>query len=335
MGSYYQGGSPSNYTIGGTRFWFNRLVDDTVTPNRYEGFVDMGNVVDSSLEQAIEELDHFSSKTGTRRRDRNLITEISEEVIFSLDELSTENLRSFFRGDAVTDETGRPSTASAWAATTAYVVGDYVEPTTPDGNVYKCTVAGTSGATEPSPWNTTEGATTTDGTVTWTAYAIPTVTDEVMILPRTDVKILGQGYSPSDIIVKDITDVTTYVLNTDYTVVDILGGYKGIKRIVGGGIADGDFVRVSYSYATHDRRMFAPATSLEVKGQALFFGVSDTGNEFVRSFRNTQLSPEGAFTLDDEDWSNYQLRLDILDDSDVTPTAPFGLFYHYGVGTDL
>lgn len=333
--AFYQGGSPSNYTIGGTRFWFNRLVDDTVSPARYEGFVDMGNVVDSSLEQEIEEQDHFSSKTGTRRKDRSLVKEISEEGVFTLDELSTENLRAFFRGGDVTDQPAQPADPADWQASTAYVLGDWVAATTPAGFNFICTTAGTTDASEPT-WPTAEGGTVTDGTVVWTAYPANVVADEVMQLERTDVKILQLGYLAEDIVVKDITGVTTHVKDTDYTEVTISpGNYIGIKRIEGGGIADGDFVRVGYNYASRVRRKFYPATNLEVKGKALFFGVSDTGNEFARQFRNAQLEPEGAFSMNDDDWSNMQLRLKILDDSDTVSTAPFGLFYHYGTGSDL
>jgi len=57
--------------------------------------------------------------------------------------------------------------APTWAASTSYALGDKVKPTTPNDNVYECTVAGTSGTTEPV-WPTTEGATVTDGTVEWT-----------------------------------------------------------------------------------------------------------------------------------------------------------------------
>jgi len=56
-----------------------------------------------------------------------------------------------------------------WEASTAYSLGDYCVPATASKNgfVYKCTTAGTSGATEPT-WPTTYGATVTDGTVVWT-----------------------------------------------------------------------------------------------------------------------------------------------------------------------
>ena len=56
---------------------------------------------------------------------------------------------------------------SAWAATTAYSLGDVVKPTTSndDGYYYICTAAGTSGGTEPT-WPGAGGS-VTDGTVTW------------------------------------------------------------------------------------------------------------------------------------------------------------------------
>lgn len=75
---------------------------------------------------------------------------------------------------------------SAWAASTAYTVreaqdaatGSVVRPTTENGRFFKCTVAGTSGGTEPT-WDTTIGNTTTDGTVTWEAIQGTTLTGTV------------------------------------------------------------------------------------------------------------------------------------------------------------
>lgn len=60
------------------------------------------------------------------------------------------------------------ATISDWAPTTPYVLGDIVKPTKDNAFRYKCTVAGTSAATEPSPWTETPGDTESDGTVTWT-----------------------------------------------------------------------------------------------------------------------------------------------------------------------
>lgn len=59
--------------------------------------------------------------------------------------------------------------ATLWAATTAYTLGNLIQPPTPNGWVYKCTTAGTSSGTAPT-WPLSVGSTVTDGTVTWTNY---------------------------------------------------------------------------------------------------------------------------------------------------------------------
>ncbi len=59
-----------------------------------------------------------------------------------------------------------------WAVATAYIVGDYVRPTslsTFTGIVYKCTTAGTSHASTEPTWPTDEDDTVVDESVTWTA----------------------------------------------------------------------------------------------------------------------------------------------------------------------
>ena len=61
---------------------------------------------------------------------------------------------------------------ASWAATTSYAVGAIVRATTVQdfGLVFKCTTAGTSGATAPA-WPTLIDGTTVDGTVTWTGIS--------------------------------------------------------------------------------------------------------------------------------------------------------------------
>lgn len=61
--------------------------------------------------------------------------------------------------------------ASYWAASTAYVVGAVVQPTTANGHRYRCIKAGTSGTTEPSDWpEYRQGVYTNDGTVWWEEF---------------------------------------------------------------------------------------------------------------------------------------------------------------------
>ncbi len=71
---------------------------------------------------------------------------------------------------------------SSWVASTVYALGDVIEPVTPNGYKYICTVAGTSDTTEPT-WGTIEGGEIVDATVTWTCwkYAASTVDADKLI----------------------------------------------------------------------------------------------------------------------------------------------------------
>ena len=69
----------------------------------------------------------------------------------------------------VDDITLTPTSIIAeWTTLTAYVIGNIVEPTTPNTYKYKCTTAGTTAAGEPTFPTGAIGDTVTDGTVVWT-----------------------------------------------------------------------------------------------------------------------------------------------------------------------
>ena len=57
-----------------------------------------------------------------------------------------------------------------WVQATAYAIGDFIKATTYNSHTYLCTVAGISHATTEPTWSTTNGATQTDGTVTWKVF---------------------------------------------------------------------------------------------------------------------------------------------------------------------
>jgi hypothetical protein len=58
--------------------------------------------------------------------------------------------------------------ATAWSGTTAYLVGDVVRPVSANGNLFRCIIAGSSAAGEPTWTNAaTVGLDIVDSTVTW------------------------------------------------------------------------------------------------------------------------------------------------------------------------
>ncbi|MGH7814668.1 MAG: phage tail sheath family protein [Candidatus Binataceae bacterium] len=108
----------------------------------------------------------------------------------------------------------QPAAAPAdWTASHAYSAGNAIKPAAgnPGGYVFKCTAAGTSGASEPSAWNQAAGSAVADGSATWTNI----------------------GVSP-------------YVENTDYTV-DYVNGV--ITQKTGGSMSANESVTAAFSYA--------------------------------------------------------------------------------------
>lgn len=62
--------------------------------------------------------------------------------------------------------TAANSWSRAAATSTAYTLGQIVRPSSGNGHLYVCTIAGTSGGSAPT-WPTAPGQTVADGTVTW------------------------------------------------------------------------------------------------------------------------------------------------------------------------
>jgi phage tail sheath protein FI len=122
-------------------------------------------------------------------------------------------------GATTTDSNG----ITTWAASHPYLVGDLI--TDANGHVQRCTTAGTSGATEPSPWPTTLGTTTDEAapsTVVWTLVALGFVTWELvasgvgsLTLSAVNPGIWGENYSVQ--IQPRTDDYTRFTLSVIYT----------------------------------------------------------------------------------------------------------------------
>ncbi|MGH9121414.1 MAG: hypothetical protein ACRDYC_05640 [Acidimicrobiales bacterium] len=71
--------------------------------------------------------------------------------------------------------TAANSWSVAWAGATPHIVGDIVIPTSPNGYLYQCVVAGTTSGSAPT-WTTTPGLNVTDGGVTWVNIGVAVTT---------------------------------------------------------------------------------------------------------------------------------------------------------------
>ncbi len=88
---------------------------------------------------------------------------------YAANPLTIQELGLFGNTGAVNLPAAVGTSNPVWAASTAYSVGNLIVDF--NGNIQRCTTAGTSGSGSHPAWATTIGATTTDNTVVWTLVA--------------------------------------------------------------------------------------------------------------------------------------------------------------------
>lgn len=128
-----------NYTLGKGVVYFDRLDNDT---GLYTGERDLGNAPAFTFNIAIEKLEHYSSRGGLKAKDKEIISQITPGLTFTLDEINQANIALLTladteevtqTGQAITDEVavahlGR-RIVLAERGISAVTVGDDATPT--------------------------------------------------------------------------------------------------------------------------------------------------------------------------------------------------------------
>ena len=91
--------STDNFTLGKGIVYFNRKNMDT---GLYTGERDLGNAPAFSYNVALEKLEHFSSRSGIKSKDKEIISQVSPSIAFTLDEVTKENLSLLTLADIAT-----------------------------------------------------------------------------------------------------------------------------------------------------------------------------------------------------------------------------------------
>ncbi len=133
------------------------------------------------------------------------------------------------------------------------------------------------------------------------------VTDEEVTMKADKVVLLanknGDWTRVANIVVKSADWATTYTEGTDYEVVVDARGYTGLVIVDGGGINDGDTVKVSYDYTP-------------VKYRSITFKASGISQPIVARFEHTSNDGKKCI-IDLENVSNIKtLGIDFVGDND-------------------
>ena len=85
--------STNNYSIGKGTLWVAEW--ETTGPGAY---TEMGNCPSVEMEPTIERLEHYSSRSGLRNRDKYPVIQTQYTVTFDCDEIAAVNLAKFLLG---------------------------------------------------------------------------------------------------------------------------------------------------------------------------------------------------------------------------------------------
>jgi len=130
----------------------------------------------------------------------------------------------------------------------------------------------------------------------------------------------------TSVVVKDVTDTTTYVENTDYEIVNADLGF--VKPLSGGSISEDDVLHISYDYATIAGNKISGGTNSSIKVALKLDGenFADQSNVLVDVWEAV-LTPQTGVDFLSEDFATLELN--------GTLNTPSGKSNSYEVQTDL
>lgn len=204
-------------------------------------------------------------------------------------------------------------------------------------------------------WFTISGSTDMDGDYRVVSVSVPATDTEVVVAQTFSGSTVDGNASTTHAVELNFGNVVTGAFNSDISFLDHYTAKSGTRRkdrrviqeaainiaitvdeptaeLVRYFMLAGDITDIAGPPAV---KKFSPFTNFEREGRPRLQGISDTGNEFEWVPWKAQLAPDGDFTYNDEDWSEFSFSLEVLDDSTAHAATPYGEFYHYGVGTNL
>lgn len=319
--------SPDNYTLGRGRLYFNRRLSS----GAYDGERDLGNAPNFSLNVKVNWLEHFSSRSGLKSKDKRIASDITPELMFTLDEVVAENLSMTFLSDITATAQAALNVVmmDAIAQKDRFVSLPYRKLAAPTLKVLETgavtggpfvvgetVTGGTSSATGKVVYFDAVGTSLTLNTVTGTFASGETITGGTSGATATSSATLAT--TVGTITVKK--DSTTYTAGTDY-VLDLTAGR--IYFPSGTTIVEDDTVVVTASVQAYDETVLNGFKSYSVEGILRFVSDNPTGPNMEFVAWSVSLSPDGDLELIGDKWTETKFKGEILRDETGHPTEPY------------
>ena len=316
-----------NYTLGKGIVSFNKK---NLTTGLLTGERDLGNAPAFSFSAAIEKLEHYSSRGGLKAKDKEVISQLTPSLAFTLDEINEANLALLTLG------TVESVVQSAASVVDEPIVG-YIGKAT---QLSKRRVGVTTlahGTVTNGPF--VVGETVTGGTSTATGVVVVVGAgyvqvatsgtfqnaEVITVASKTATLNAAPVFVPGVLKVTDTAGTTTYVAGTDYKVDttlkdDVIGR---IWILEGGAITDGQALEVTYGCVGYTYKVVRAFKETQVEGFLRFVSGNPAGGQRELRIWRVSLTPTGDTALIGEDWATLGFTGEILKDEVGHPESPY------------
>lgn len=311
-----------NYVLGrGSLFW---APFDEQT-QMYSGERHLGNATEVSLSANVTRLDHYSSMSGLKAKDKSAVSQIAPQLSFTLEEFESENWKMLVYG-----------TSEAVAQTAADEIT--VTISSPEQGRYydlgKLTIQTKRvliGTVTGGPFQ--EGETITGGTSSATAKILRVGTGYLLVAVLsgtfTAAETITGGTSTATAPLTSLPTAvsgmvvaksgsTVYAATTDY----IVDARTGRFYITESSTITGSLT-VTFGCAAANYTRIKGLTALSVSGKLRFVSDNPEGGNYELEAWKCQVAPNGDTGLISDDWANMKFQADILRDATAHPDSPY------------
>ena len=314
-----------NYTLGKGKLYFNRKDSLGV----YEGERSLGNAPEFTFSMSIDKLDHYSSMSGIRAKDASVVTELTAQVSFTLDEITADNLELLFFGNSTAVVQAASDLNTKVFTTTDAVECTYLELGKSKIGIFSSTITSVTGTFQANE-------VITGGTSAATAIIREIVGNTLLVTDLTGTFELNEQitggtsvatatlsaipvFDSTDIVVHDGAYTTFYARGTDYTI----DSFSGRILIPEGSTIVGNAFTVTFANLEYSYSRVVGLSETSVEGLLRFVSDNPRGSQNQLQIWRVDLSPDGDTAMIGDDWSTMAFTGEILKDSENHPDEPY------------
>lgn len=315
-----------NYTLGrGMLYW-----DPWDAVNlRYEGERALGNAPEISINMNATFLDHYSSMSGFKSKDKTVVNELAPQITFALDELVSDNWQMLVFGDKTSVTQSADDSNSVVIASP--LKGRYYDL----GLRAIASKRMTHGTVSGGPFQV--GETVTGGTSSATAVVVEVLSGALVlntvagtfqaaetITGGTSSATAAVTVAPIDVSglvsLKTTSGNTYYAVNTDYTVDAVTGR---IFLTESSTIVEGTSLTVNFGVAATTYDKITALTAVGQDGKIRYVSDNPVGGACEMIIWKVRIKPNGDTGLIADDWARLPFQGDILRDATYHPNSPY------------